>query len=295
MSYVPAIGDALARAAVQETSRRAINASGMDVDLRDVLFNGLKRVARPYVQKDSLNKLRASAKRIAERSFMNTAYISPDSYARIAAKKRIRGKRYSKIPRTIVSSNRREANFTDLGTQTFTVASDLPTQVTLLNIIGQGAASNQRVGKRVALKSLQIRGAVFSSGGTVYEDAAVVVVYDKMPCGTMPVKTDIFTTGDTYGFINDQNSDRFVILKRFDYNLTGNVSGNIDGANSNSIVSCDFYLPLKGLPTVYKALGTGAIGDISTGALYLMFVGKNPAASGSSSATVSCRVRFYDV
>jgi hypothetical protein len=291
MSYVPAITDAVARAAVAETARRVVKASGLDIDLKDVVYGGLKRLTNPYVQKDKLNKSRATAKRIAERSFMKGAYLSPDSLARMARKK---GTRRSKMTRYTTVGRAKETNYVDLAQNTYTVATNLPSDVYLLNTIPQGASSSNRIGKRVAMKSLQCRGAFYSSAGTTFEDGCLIIVYDRRPCGTMPNKTDIFTTSDSLGFNNDQNSDRFVVLKRVDYNLTGNIGGNIDGANSNSIISADFYLNLKGLPTVFKAAGTGAIGDQSVGSLFFMLMGRTSGAPASL-ATLSFRLRYVDI
>ena len=48
-------------------------------------------------------------------------------------------------------------------------------------------------------------------------------------------------------------------------------------------------------PVVYKAAGTGAIGDIEEGALYLVTVGQVAAGTAAAAMRVAFRLRFLDV
>ena len=84
-------------------------------------------------------------------------------------------------------------------------------------------------------------------------------------------------------FTNDANSGRFQILKRWNDTILGNV-GTAGQQTDKSSVVVDEFLSLRSLPCAYKAAGTGAIGDIEQGALYLITVGDNAAGNTDSDA-----------
>lgn len=170
---------------------------------------------------------------------------------------------------------------------------DLTGSIVLLNTIAQGASVNQRVGKKCVLKSIAMRGAAVNNAAALYNDCALLIVYDRRPTGSLPAITDILVSAASVSFNNDTNSGRFSILKRADFMLVG--APSITTGTEMSACSADFFLSLKGLPVVAKAAGTGAIGDIEEGALYLITVGN--AAAGTSAATLNAgfRVRFMDV
>ena len=58
--------------------------------------------------------------------------------------------------------------------------------------------------------------------------------------------------------------------------------------------SCDWWLDLKSTPVVYKAAGTGAIGDIEEGASTVT-VGQVAAGTAAAAMRVAFRLRFLDV
>lgn len=169
---------------------------------------------------------------------------------------------------------------------------DTTGSVTLIPTIAQGASVNQRVGKKVMLKNLQIRGQVQAGTAGTIADWAIAIVYDKRPTGSLPAVTDILVTANSNSFNNDANSGRFKILRRWDDVVLG-----ASGSPSNSKTAVDFsqFVKLKGLPCVFKAAGTGAIGDIEEGALYLVTVGSQAAGTAAASAPLAFRTRFVDV
>jgi len=173
-------------------------------------------------------------------------------------------------------------------------ALDTTGTITLLNAVPQGVAVTQRVGKKILLKSLQYRGISINGTTATVNDCAWIIVYDKRPTGALPAVTDILVAATATAFNNDANSGRFRIISRWDTSLIGN---NTTAANltSSFMKSCDTYIPLKGLPTVYKAAATGAIGDIEEGALYLVTVGWNAAGTAAATLTINTRLRFVDV
>lgn len=212
------------------------------------------------------------------------------------------GARSARVAASVVPSvrfNRRgaiskETGYVDLATATYNM--NTTGSIALINTIAQGAATTQRVGKKVYLKSLQCRGYVYNNTTAVYNDCAILIVYDKRPTGTLPNITDILDTVSAVSFNNDANSGRFKILKRMDFELIGPQTGTIstEQLTSKSADTCDFFLDLKGMPQVFKAAGTGAIGDIEEGAMYVVTVGIVAAGTADAKAQLGFRTRFVD-
>lgn len=170
--------------------------------------------------------------------------------------------------------------------------------VTLLNPVPQGAAVTQRVGKKIIMKGLQCRGFMGGDADAIVNDVAYLIVYDKRPTGALPAVTDILVTANSASMNNDNNAGRFRILKREDCVLIGNQS--VTGVVANALTektaaSCDWWLDMKSAPVTYKAAGTGAIGDIEEGALYLVTVGNVAAGTADANMVAGFRLRFLDV
>jgi len=177
---------------------------------------------------------------------------------------------------------------------------DTTGSVTLLNTVAQGTTVNTRVGKKMIMKGLQVRGLSQNGSTALINDCAVIIVYDKRPTGALPAVTDFLVTASSNAFNNDANSGRFRILKREDFVLIGNTTQAAPPVSNGNITeksACDedWYLDLKSLPTVFKALGTGAIADIEEGALYLVTVGNTAAGTAAATLFTGFRLRFSDV
>lgn len=185
----------------------------------------------------------------------------------------------------------RDTGFVDVALTAY--AMDTTGTIALLNIVAQGTSVNQRVGKKIQLKSLQCRGNIIANSTAILNDIAYMVVYDKRPTGALPAITDILVTANANSFNNDANSGRFVILKRVDVTMTGNSTAATNVTDS-TILDGSFYLKLNH-PVAYKAAGTGAIGDIEQGALYFVSVGTNAAGTTAATGQLAFRTRFDDV
>lgn len=198
-----------------------------------------------------------------------------------------------RVPRPMPMA-RKEVNYVDLASAVY--AFNTTGSITLIATIAQGAGIQQRVGKRVQLKSIEGRGLVTSDSTATVAGGRMLIVYDKRPTGALPAITDILGSINYYAFNNDDNSGRFLILKNQPFVCTGNntTAGQI---NDSSMQVADFYLKLtkKQLMTTYKAVGTGAIGDIEMGALYLVTVGNVVAGTADCNVTIGFRTRFFDI
>jgi len=187
-----------------------------------------------------------------------------------------------------------DVGFVDLASAVY--ALNTTGSITLLATIAQGASVNQRIGKKILLKSIEGRGAVTSDSTTTVAYGRVMIVYDKRPTGALPAITDILDTIHPNSFNNDTNSGRFLILKSQIFTCAGNntTAGQI---NDSSVQDASFYLKLtkKDLRMVFKAAATGAIGDIEMGALYLITCGNVVAGTADCNLSAGFRTRFYDV
>ena len=141
---------------------------------------------------------------------------------------------------------------------------DTTGSVTLLNTVAQGAAVTQRVGKKIVMKGLQCRGNLQNGSTANSNDVAFMIVYDKRPTGALPTVSDILVSASSSAMNNDANTGRFSILKRHDDILIGNLTAAANWTEA-TVKSCDWWLDLTSKPVVYKAAGTGAIGDIEEG------------------------------
>lgn len=186
----------------------------------------------------------------------------------------------------------------------------------VLNLVQQGAGSWNRIGRKINLESVRIRGIaqfnfapVATTAALISNTLRMVLVWDKQPSGAaIPTFDTVFgTTGQdgTEGttFLNPikfDNMDRFSVLK--DWVCSEKPYAALSSGSTNPVtvqVPFDEYIPLKGREVVF--LGQTApmtIADISTGALYLYFrVETNTASTGfvAIDNTSFARIRYTDL
>lgn len=189
-----------------------------------------------------------------------------------------------------------------------------------LNLVQAGSSFFNRIGRKIEMKSIDLTMqanplTVTRAAGADY--VRVAVVYDRQTNGAIPSLQDIFqnteqsgtnTTSSLAG-VNLNNRDRFSIIidKRIQLpavTLTAGVPTNVwpnsFGAATGDSVGVGAmreFRALKGLLTHYKADSNPAvIGDISTGALYLItFATETAGTEGFFGADWNVRLRYTDV
>ncbi len=182
-----------------------------------------------------------------------------------------------------------ETGYVDLAAATHVM--DTTGDIDLMATVGQGVTVNTRVGKKIIWKSVQCHGVIVNNATATDNAVSLLVVYDKRPTDALPTITQILDTANALSFNKDENSSRFQVLKRIDEELTGSAANQI----TDFAKRIDFFLNLRGLPCEFMAAGTGAIGDISTGALYLITVGTSAAGTTAAIFNGGFRIRFQDV
>lgn len=164
--------------------------------------------------------------------------------------------------------------------------------------IQQGAGNTQRVGKKIKFKYIQVRGYAFAGTGYVNpRKVFFALIYDRRPTGSLPTMGQIFDASS--GLLSvpcqpnlDDHSNRFKILLRREYTFDGNALG---GDASSSLCYPINETVKLGLPCVFGSAGTGAIGDIEQGAIYIVMANTDSTGGNSDAMVISLRTRFWDV
>ena len=195
-----------------------------------------------------------------------------------------------------------EKKVIDINTTAYPVEST-GTQLQLLNGCVPGSQNYNRIGRKIFMRSLQIRGAVNLTDTTAGTNVVfrMVIVYDKQSNGSAPTWANIMTSqniagttaSDCFAMVNLDNRDRFVILrdKMFIPGAIDNTATQTYAMGPGTIVLNE-YIPLK-LETIYNAGTAGTIGDITSGSLYCFWIANANNALGVT-ANVAFRVRFED-
>jgi len=194
------------------------------------------------------------------------------------------------VKAAVMKEKSKDAGYVDLAVATY--ALNTTGSITLVATIAQGVSVNQRVGKKAVLKSLQMRGVVQADTTSTVPSGALILVYDRKPTNALPAITDVLVSASSYAFLNDVNSDRFQIVRRWNYAFIGNITTPATGQEQFLV---DEFVDLKKRAIEFNAAGTGAIGDIAKGALYLISVGNTAAGTADANAVVGFRTRFIDV
>lgn len=184
--------------------------------------------------------------------------------------------------------------------------------IALLNGIAEGTSFFNRIGRRVAMKSLQISGSIDdnTATGTPVNDSEylrMLVIYDRQNNGGTPALADILqdvdnagtTTTDAYSGLNMNNSDRFKVLmdnRVFIANdqvstATQNLSVSVANlAAGSGEVSIKRFIKLNGLEAHFGA-STAAVASCQTGAIWMVLVS---SAGSMLQANLRCRLRYWD-
>lgn len=189
---------------------------------------------------------------------------------------------------------------------------------TVCNIPEEGSSFYNRIGRRIRMKSLHLRGQINPSNTNANAvpqgQARIMVVYDRQSNGALPALSDLIlaysasgaTTSAVLDGINMNNRDRFLVLMDNQVtlpaigvngatpaNITMYPDPNANAGGNQGTIMVNRFIKLKGLETHFKA-STGAIGDIATGALLVFTLSSDPNASQAYNFNWTSRLKFYD-
>lgn len=186
----------------------------------------------------------------------------------------------------------------------------------VLNLVQQGAGSWNRIGRKINLQSVRLRGvATFAfqvqavTGQLFANTLRMVVVWDKQPSGAaIPTFDTIFGKTDQSGTesttfldpVRYDNMDRFVILRDVVKDAQSEATSDA-GTTLVSQVNCSFdeYVKLGSREVVFSGQSNPmTIADISSGALYVYFRAETNSiltTQVSIDATSFARLRYTDI
>ncbi|UAU47041.1 Cap2 [Chicken proventriculitis-associated circular virus 30] len=184
--------------------------------------------------------------------------------------------------------------------------------ITCLNLIRAGSSFFNRIGRKISLKSIHIKGNIGQLNVTrsqIYDYCRVMLVYDMQTNGSNPSIADIIqdtdqagtSTTTSFSSANLNNRDRFRILADWrlplpSATLTAGVITNVGLVDpTEHMFDIDRFIPLKGLTTQFRADSSPAVvGDVATGGLFLLTFGQNTAGAELYAAQVGFRLRYTD-
>lgn len=200
----------------------------------------------------------------------------------------------SRLANAGVRKYRKDTGYVDTGNAGAPIAFAFTTTGTVSLVAGgisQGSSVNQRQGKFINWKSMQIRGKVIPSGGAAAGSTTVctlLIVYDKQPTGVLPAISDILDAINSSAMNKDAASSRFRILKRMDYCVVAS------DASPYRVHRVDEFLDLRMKKCEFRAAGDGLIGDFAYGAIYAVSVGDHGVGANSADGALVFRTRFVD-
>lgn len=163
-----------------------------------------------------------------------------------------------------------------------------------------GGDINQRIGRKVTVKSIYIKGRVtlemastLASSGTVpATHARMIIVVDYQPNGANPTTADLLANLSPASQLNLGNRERFKIICEknyfFDpmvYPISGAGTWNRTGSIVKKYCKTNIDMVFSG--------ATGSIADLKTGAIYMFWISNN--ASPQACVFIgTTRVRYSD-
>lgn len=173
----------------------------------------------------------------------------------------------------------------------------------VFNTMVNGAELYQRVGRKIYMKSLHLRGNIFNTATAAQDNGRIIVFYDSQPnaaiLGIGDLIKDSNAAAATTGFshLNLNNRERFKILRDFNITLPSvtlamAVQTNVGQYDQDNNFTINMHIKLKGLEAIFNATNGGTIADITSGALIAVFVSNNQSNTWTFEG--NSRLRYYD-
>jgi len=160
--------------------------------------------------------------------------------------------------------------------------------LTLLNGIARGADIDERAGREVVMRSIQLSyTAQVTSGTGVAQRVRVMVVYDRQANAAAPTSAQIMSVdSDVHAPRNLEYRKRFTILHDAVY-----VLNEVGVADSEKF--CRFYRKLNH-PITFNSGNAGTVADIATGSMYLVTMGTVDSGATDAVVIFNSRIRYTE-
>lgn len=226
-------------------------------------------------------------------------------YGGIAPKKRRIGKSYRDYNQVVLRSTGTEVKTVDVtngGAPPMSTVVSTTFTSNILNFIGTGSDIYQRVGRKICMKSLNIRGRFAPSGNPSQNDyVRIMVVYDRQNnAAAGPAVGDIFlgqdaaglTSSTPFDFKNINNSSRYKVLmdKKYSYPQNGATFNDSVFRDNHQTPHFNEYIKLHGAECQWTA-GSNLP---DSGALFLCTLGTVALAAAPCTFQWVSRLRYTD-
>lgn len=159
-----------------------------------------------------------------------------------------------------------------------------------LNLTATGAGPSDRYGKRIAMKSSELRVSLVADSAANVNVVSISIVLDKQANGNLANITDIYDSAEPYSLRNMSQKRRFWVL--WDSGMITMAGTAASGIITDSVTrTIEMYKRLN-LTTEYNSNTSAAIGAVATNALLLVIRGSQVAGTGDVTVTYRHRLRF---
>lgn len=165
-----------------------------------------------------------------------------------------------------------------------------------INQIPRDTSSITRIGRRLNLTAVAIRGFVVSGVTATYAKCTMLLIWDRTPNqnAALPPWTSILTQQNSYSLTNKDNAPRFKILRRWDYCLVGD-SDSATSVQDSTVQTIEEYVTLKNKVTVFTTADTtGLYPDMMEGGLLLYVTSNIVDGTAAPQVVVNTRVYYND-
>lgn len=199
----------------------------------------------------------------------------------------------------------KEKKFFDIAATIYSF--DTTGTVTLLSAPIQGTDYTNRIGRKIMLKSVYVRGFCGTETSATVTAPVVapaqigrlILLIDMQPNGTLPAMTDILMAATPISHLNPNNRDRFKILFDKQY-VFGRTAIDTTATQTYAFQSDKQAIGIKkykkiNVEQIFNSGNAGTIADTTSGALLMITIGNIAAGTNTNSfAWVTTRVRFLD-
>lgn len=181
----------------------------------------------------------------------------------------------------------REGEMKSVSVNGTNVQADSTGQILLLNGIARGDDIDQRTGRQVILKSIELHATNKVTDTTgLSQTHRVLLVFDSQANATALTIAQVLSETSEIGLKNLENRERFQILldKAIDLSVFG---------QQQSKDTWKYYKKLNHKVTFNNG-DAGTVADIVTGSLYLIVIGSQALGVTAGTMYVTTRIRFTD-
>lgn len=157
----------------------------------------------------------------------------------------------------------------------------------LLTGITPGTSDTTRVGNKILLKYLWLKGNIRTIATSVDQTVRLVIIEDRAPTGALPAWTDVFNTVDVYSFRNRDRLTRFKVYydKMFLINRP---------SEENSSKPLKKFLKIR-RPVYYNDTGGATIATAQKSCFYIAWVGTEVTGTTCALIDYNTQVGFTDL